>query len=255
MLHRGMVTENRIRLTGLLMRSPRIVRASQFLCALIVAGGVAAAPPSVSAPIPTQPEPLARTLAQTTADLEQAIGAWKPKSIAAPQPVVLQALYQQRIYRLLTRDSRLATRTFALVPKDLAKVGRDLVAAQRELYRLTPPIGVHAIKVGRPRPAPELLSYYPIWARRKCPRGARRNPRRSQLPPRFRRTAGSTKCTAPLRPLKRIRRCRASLRAAHQRRPQDVLRVVQLAGLRQDSPRRSSRDGAGSAVRESTSPR
>jgi len=125
-----------------------------------VAGGVAAAPPSVSAPIPTQPEPLARTLAQTTADLEQAIGAWKPKSIAAPQPVVLQALYQQRIYRLLTRDSRLATRTFALVPKDLAKVGRDLVAAQRELYLLTPPIGVHAIKVGRPRPAPELLSYY-----------------------------------------------------------------------------------------------
>ena len=153
-----MVTKNRIRLTGLLTRSPRLARAS--LCALVVVGSAAAAPPGVNAPIPTEPEPLARTLVQTTADLEQAIGGWSPKSIVAPQPVVLHALYQQRIYRLLTRDARLATRTLALVPRDLAKVSRDLLAAQRELYRLTPSIGFQTIKVARPRPAPELLSYY-----------------------------------------------------------------------------------------------
>jgi membrane-bound lytic murein transglycosylase B len=153
-----MVTTNRIRLTGLLTRSP-LRRAS--LCALVVVGSAtAAAPPSVNAPIPKAPAPLARTLVQATADLEQAIGNWNPKRADAPLPVVLQALYQQRIYRLLTRDSSLATRTLALVPKDLAKVSRDLLAAQRELYRLTPPIGVHAIKVARARPAPELLSYY-----------------------------------------------------------------------------------------------
>jgi membrane-bound lytic murein transglycosylase B len=157
LLHRGMVTANRIRLTGLLTRSP-LRRAS--LCALVVVGSAAAAPPSVNAPIPTEPEPLARTLVQTTSDLEQAIGDWNPKSTAAPRAVVLQALYQQRIYRLLTRDARLATRTLALVPRDLAKVSRDLLAAQRELYRLTPPIGVQTIKVARPRPAPQLLSYY-----------------------------------------------------------------------------------------------
>jgi membrane-bound lytic murein transglycosylase B len=155
-----MVTANRIRLTGLLTRSPRIARASAFLCALVVVGSAAAAPPSVNAPIPTKPEPLARTLVRTTSDLEQAIGQWNPKRIAAPQAVVLQALYQQRIYRLLTRDSRLATRTLALVPRNLAKISRDLLAAQRELYRLTPPIGVQTIKVARPRPPPQLLSYY-----------------------------------------------------------------------------------------------
>ena len=155
-----MVTANRIRLTGLLTRCPRIARASAFFCALVVVGSAVAAPPSVNAPIPTEPEPLARTLVQTTADLEQAIGDWHPKSTAAPQAVVLQALYQQRIYRLLTRDSGLATRTLALVPRDLAKVSRDLLAAQRELYRLTPSIGVQTIKVARARPAPELLSYY-----------------------------------------------------------------------------------------------
>jgi Transglycosylase SLT domain len=152
-----MVTTNRIRLTGLLTRSP--LRWAS-LCALSVIGNAAAAPPSVNAPIPTEPAPLARTLVRTTADLERAIGGWNPKSTTAPQPVVLQALYQQRIYRLLTRDSSLATRTLALVPQDLAKVSRDLLAAQRELYRLTPPIGVQTIKVARARPAPELLSYY-----------------------------------------------------------------------------------------------
>jgi membrane-bound lytic murein transglycosylase B len=155
-----MVTANRIRLTGLLTRSPRIARASAFFCALVAVGSAAAAPPSVNAPIPTDPEPLARTLVQTTPDLEEAIGDWNPKSIAAPRAVVLQALYQQRIYGLLTRDGRLATRTLALLPRDLAKVSRDLLAAQRELYRLTPPIGVQTIKVTRPRPAPQLLSYY-----------------------------------------------------------------------------------------------
>jgi membrane-bound lytic murein transglycosylase B len=152
-----MVTANRIRLTGLLTRSP-LRRAS--LCALVLVGNAAAGPPAVNAPIPKEPASLARTLAQTTADLEKAIVDWNPKSAAAPQPVVLQALYQQRIYRLLTRDSSLAKRTLAVVPQDLAKVSRDLLAAQRELYRLTPPIGVHTIKVARARPAPELLSYY-----------------------------------------------------------------------------------------------
>jgi membrane-bound lytic murein transglycosylase B len=99
-------------------------------------------------------------LVQTTTNLEQAIGDWKPKTTAAPQPVVLQALYQQRIYRLLTRDPSLATRTLALAPRDLRTTSRDLLAAQRELYWLTPPIGVHKIKVARALPAPALLSYY-----------------------------------------------------------------------------------------------
>jgi soluble lytic murein transglycosylase-like protein len=85
---------------------------------------------------------------------------WNPKSDAAPEPLVLQALYQQRLYRLLTRDPRLAARTLPLLPRDLATVSRDLLAAQRELYRLTPPIGVQTIRVARPLPAPELLSYY-----------------------------------------------------------------------------------------------
>jgi soluble lytic murein transglycosylase-like protein len=127
---------------------------------LVLAGSAAAAPPGVNAPLPKEPAPLAEALVRTTSDLEQAIGGWNPKTAPAPAAVVLYALYQQRLYRLFTRDSQLATRTLALVPQDLATVSRDLLAAQRELYRLTPPIGVPTIKVAPPRPAPELLSYY-----------------------------------------------------------------------------------------------
>ena len=129
-------------------------------------GNATAAPPGVNAPIPKEPAPLANALVQRTANLEKAIGDWNPKTTAAPESLVLLALYQQRIYRLLTRDSSLATRMLALIPRDLQKVSRDLLAAQRELYRLTPPIGVHAIKVARARPAPELLSYYREGQRR-----------------------------------------------------------------------------------------
>jgi hypothetical protein len=136
------------------------LRWASLCAALLVVGNATAAPPGVNAPLPKEPAPLAGALLRTSVDLEKAVGDWNPKTTAAPQSVVLLALYQQRIYRLLTRDSSLATRTLALVPRDLQKVSRDLLAAQRELYRLTPPIGVHAIRVARARPAPELLSYY-----------------------------------------------------------------------------------------------
>jgi membrane-bound lytic murein transglycosylase B len=74
--------------------------------------------------------------------------------------VELLALYEQRIYRLLGRDRRLSRLTVPRLSRPLAVVTRDFLAAQRELYRLTPPIAAHRIKVGRARPAGELLGYY-----------------------------------------------------------------------------------------------
>jgi membrane-bound lytic murein transglycosylase B len=103
---------------------------------------------------------------QTTARLRGAIDKWSPKTDAAPKDVVLYALYQQRIYRLLAREKRLADVTLKRVPRDLAGVSRDLLAAHRELYKLTPPLGVRAIKVGPARPAAELLGYYREGERR-----------------------------------------------------------------------------------------
>jgi membrane-bound lytic murein transglycosylase B len=151
-----MVTANRIRLTGLLPRSPRIARAS-----LLGAAFVVAAPPAPDAPLPRQPALVAQALTQTDADVRAAIAHWTPKSSAAPRELVLDALYEQRLYRLLARDAKLGNATLPLLLPRLRTTARDLLAAHRELYRLTPPLPSRArIRVGPAAPASTLLAYY-----------------------------------------------------------------------------------------------
>jgi membrane-bound lytic murein transglycosylase B len=126
----------------------------------------ALAAPSPSAPIPRDPQRLAAALTQTTSALDDAIGRWRRAGGRPPDDVVLNALYQQRIYRLLVREEKRARLTLAQLPSSLAGVSRDLVLAQRELYRLTPGIPARTIKTGAAAPAPLLLAYYREGQRR-----------------------------------------------------------------------------------------
>jgi len=166
----GKALGRRVRLTGLLRRSPRNARASLCVAALAIASAsgpaVAAPPPEANAPIPHEPEALSQALTETTADLRAAIDKWVPKGKAAPNDVTLYALYQQRIYRLLAPNKDLARRTVARLPRGLADVSRDFLVAHRELYRLTPPIPGRTIKVGPALPAGVLLRYYGDGERR-----------------------------------------------------------------------------------------
>jgi membrane-bound lytic murein transglycosylase B len=74
---------------------------------------------------------------------------------------VLQALYEQRLYRLLARDPKLSAATLPALAPRLRATARDLLAAHRELFRLTPPLPSRAkIKVGAAAPAATLLEYY-----------------------------------------------------------------------------------------------
>jgi membrane-bound lytic murein transglycosylase B len=134
--------------------------------ALSLAAVAIAAPPGANAPIPRQPDALAQALTQTTTSLREGIAKWSPKTNTAPTEVVLYALYQQRIYRLLARDRRLAGATLKRVPRELAAVSRDLLSAHRGLYRLTPPIAARTIKVGPALPAGTLLRQYREGERR-----------------------------------------------------------------------------------------
>ena len=139
----------------------------RFVAALIasvaVGSGAAVAAPSPNAPIPRDPQRLATALSATTSDLRAAIRDWvgknDPSVGTSPRDVILYALYQQRIYRLLAADNRLATATLARLPPDLRDAGSDFVAAHRELYRLTPPISAGTIAVGPAPPAGLLLRY------------------------------------------------------------------------------------------------
>jgi hypothetical protein len=126
----------------------------------------AAAAPAPNEPVPRDPSVLARTLETTTDDLDAAIDRWRPKSAPAPEDVVLLALYQQRIYRALAANRTLSRATLKILPRRLAAVAADLLAAHRELYRLTPPLTTHKIKVGPALPAAALLDAYRAAQRR-----------------------------------------------------------------------------------------
>jgi soluble lytic murein transglycosylase-like protein len=144
----------RIRVTGLLPRSPHLARAS------LVVALVGLAPPAPQAPLPHDPAGLAHALSDTSTQLRAAIARWTPKSAAPPDDVVLYALYQQRAYRLLGSNDKLARRTLPLLRRGLRTVTSNLLAAHRELYRLTPPLPARAIKVGPAAPAAVLLADY-----------------------------------------------------------------------------------------------
>src|SRR4051812_38882795 len=126
-----MVTANRIQLTGLLTRSPRIARASLLAAALCLCATAAAAP-SPDAPLPREPAALALALETTTHDLTKAIGNWRSKSSAAPTDVVLLALYEQRIYRLLAGDRRLSRASPHPMPDKAPRVANEFPTAHLE---------------------------------------------------------------------------------------------------------------------------
>jgi membrane-bound lytic murein transglycosylase B len=124
-------------------------------------------PPATNAPLPQQPALVAKALTETDADLRAAIARWTPKTAAAPRDLVLYALYEQRLYRLLARDAKLSAATLPALAPRLRTTARDLLAAHRELYRLTPPLPSGAkIKTGAAAPAATLLAYYRVAERR-----------------------------------------------------------------------------------------
>jgi hypothetical protein len=126
-----------------------------------VAAFALASPPAPDAPLPRQPTLVAKALAETDGDLRTAITRWTPKSAPAPRDLVLYALYEQRLYRQLARDTKLAAATLPKLSPALRAATRDLLLAQRELNRLTPPLPARArIRVGRAPPAAALLAYY-----------------------------------------------------------------------------------------------
>jgi membrane-bound lytic murein transglycosylase B len=127
----------------------------------LVAAASLAAPPAPDAPVPKSPEAAAAALTATSRDLRGAVQAWRDKAEAPPEKVVLLALYQQRILRLLARNAALAPGTLQRLDPRLRTATSDLLVAQRELHRLTPPLASRAhIKVGASVPAATLLVYY-----------------------------------------------------------------------------------------------
>src|SRR6266487_2850281 len=146
-----------LRLTGLLKRSPLPAGFSIFLIWASVASGQA--PPN--APLPHGAVASAKALVETTGRLRTEIDAWRATGNPnPPQDVTLDALYQQRIYRLLSQNKNLARATLKLLPVSVSRSGNDVGVAHRELVAITPPLKLSAVRVGPAAPPANLLRWY-----------------------------------------------------------------------------------------------
>lgn len=127
--------------------------------------------PDPKATIPKDPAKLARSLTSTVAELRRATDAWirdgDPGKGQPPEPVVLLALQQQRIYRHLARNPEVASRTYAKLSKSLAAQAKDNVTAIRNLLSLVRPIsGSAKFRVQPAKPADVLLGHFKHAERR-----------------------------------------------------------------------------------------
>jgi membrane-bound lytic murein transglycosylase B len=139
----------------------------RILLATAVLAATAAAPPP-NTPLPTTPRAAATALTQTTSSLRAQIDAWRAHGagLPAPKDLVLLALYQQRLTRLLSSRPALAAAVLSLLPAQLRGFSRDVIVAHRDLVAITPPLRPHALRVGQPAAPNKLLSYYRAAMRR-----------------------------------------------------------------------------------------
>ena len=137
---------------------------------------VAAADPAVPAAeeaLPRSPARLARRLTEVSRGLRGSIDAWRSEGDLirgeAPDAVQLQALYQQRVFRLLARRRALGSATLRRLPGWLAPTARDSVAALRNLFRLAAQYRGRrhsTYRTGRALPPGVLLRHYRAAQRR-----------------------------------------------------------------------------------------
>ncbi len=120
--------------------------------------------PDPDTPIPAAAGSLASLLARTTVALDASIRRWtndRGAFGAPPKALVLQALLQQRIYRVLGRDAALAGRVVDALPARLRVEAHTISAAVARLFSLVTPVPSAApFRTQPPEPAGALIGYY-----------------------------------------------------------------------------------------------
>jgi hypothetical protein len=124
--------------------------------------------PAPNARLGRNPRVLATRLKRVDDALKQSVRSWRRSGDARPpRIVVLQALYQQRLLRLMAHESKLGNRTLRRLDGMLALSARRIVDAHRGLRGLVQPLPANfTFPTGRAKPAGELLRYYKRAQRR-----------------------------------------------------------------------------------------
>jgi hypothetical protein len=118
--------------------------------------------PGARSKLPRRAGGLASKLEKVTGALQKSTPRWRRSDKARPpEVVVLQTLYQQRIYRLMAKRSELGSKTLRRLDGMLARTSRDIVGAFRLLRSLVTPLKPgFTFKTGRFKPAADLLRFY-----------------------------------------------------------------------------------------------
>jgi membrane-bound lytic murein transglycosylase B len=151
-----------------------IVAGGSLAAVLVAAGGTGTPQPEPPAPTPSViPKPnerlphragaLADRLTEVADAARTSIDEWRDDGTSRgrpPKAVAHQALYHQRVHRLLAKHRRLARNTISRLPKRHAKPARQLTAAIRNLGRLAGPPRKRKFRTGSALPAGVLERYY-----------------------------------------------------------------------------------------------
>jgi hypothetical protein len=127
--------------------------------------GAAVFAPRPNAPLPERAAAVADALEQATRAVRRSIDAWLGSGDTSTWPppgtLVLQALFQQRIYRDLAGRPAVASRVFALLPGSIRSEARAVVQANAAVFAHANPVPPSYQMVTRPPPPPTaLLRYY-----------------------------------------------------------------------------------------------
>jgi hypothetical protein len=130
--------------------------------------------PAPDRPLPHDARRVAHELVEASRSLRVSIRRWISRGHPSwarrpPRAVVLEALYQQRIYRMLSKGKNrvLARRVLNRLEGGVARFARAVTRAgarlRSQVTPLEPPI---TMRTGRPEPAGDLLRYYKRGQRR-----------------------------------------------------------------------------------------
>ncbi|MGH2698720.1 MAG: transglycosylase SLT domain-containing protein, partial [Actinomycetota bacterium] len=118
--------------------------------------------PAPNTRLARKPGVLAAQLTKVDHALKQSVREWRRSGEARPPRVVgLQALYQQRVLRLMARRNRLGNQTLRRLDGLLKRSASTIVDAHRGLRGLVQPLPANfTFPTGRAKPAATLLTHY-----------------------------------------------------------------------------------------------
>jgi membrane-bound lytic murein transglycosylase B len=126
--------------------------------------------PRPNAPLPSSAAALAADAERATRAVRRSVEAWAGDGTSAwppPHDLVLQALYQQRIYRLLAQRPSLAGRVLPRLPGSIRREAESIVRANADVFAHANPVPPsYTLRTRAPEPADALLAYYRAAERR-----------------------------------------------------------------------------------------